>query len=74
MVSRYRPPIPEALLGAQKTAVAEWKTEIPVTSFVVGQRGRGGGSDELRVLFVEEKMSDEIIKVQLADVRPKCLE
>ena len=27
MVSQYMPPVPEGLLGARKTAVAEWKTE-----------------------------------------------
>ena len=42
MVSQYRPLIPEGLLGAQKVAVAEWKTEIFVTLSVVGQRERGG--------------------------------
>ena len=42
MVSRYRPPMPEGLLGAQKVAVAEWKTEILVTSCVVGKREWGG--------------------------------
>ena len=42
MVSRYKPPMPEGLLGAQKVAVAEWKTEIFLTSSVVGQRERGG--------------------------------
>jgi hypothetical protein len=42
IVSRYRPPIPEELLGAQKTAVAEWKTEIFSTFSVVGQEERGG--------------------------------
>jgi len=42
MVSWYRPPIPEGLLGAQNVAVAEWKTDIFVTLLVVGQRGRGG--------------------------------
>lgn len=42
MVSRYRPPTPERSLGAQKTAVAEWKTEMFVAVSVVGQRVRGG--------------------------------
>ena len=42
MVSRYRLPIPEGLLGAQKVAVAEWKTEIFATLIVVGHRERGG--------------------------------
>jgi hypothetical protein len=42
MVSRYRLPMPEGLLGAQKTAVAEWYTEIFSTLSVFGQSERGG--------------------------------
>ena len=42
IVSRYRPPTPEGILGVQKTAVAEWKTEISSMSSVVGQRERRG--------------------------------
>ena len=42
MVSRYRLPVLEGLLGAQKVAVAEWNTEIFVMLSVVGQREREG--------------------------------
>ena len=42
IVSRYRLPMPEGLLGAQKVAVTEWKTDILSTLSVVGQRGSGG--------------------------------
>ena len=42
IVSRYSPPIPEALLGAQKTALAECKTEISSMDSVVGQVEMGG--------------------------------
>ena len=42
MVSWDRPSIPEGLLGAQKVAVAEWKTDILVALSVVGQREREG--------------------------------
>ena len=42
MVSWYRPPVPDMPLGAQKTAVAEWNTEIFSTTSVVGQRERAG--------------------------------
>jgi len=41
-VSRYSPPIPEGLLGAQKTALAEWKTEMLSMSSIVGQAEMGG--------------------------------
>ena len=34
--------MPEGLLGAQNTAVAEWKTAIFLTLFVVGHRESGG--------------------------------
>ena len=42
MVLRDRPPIPEGLLGVQKVAVAEWKTDILVALSVIGQREREG--------------------------------
>ena len=42
MVSQYRPPMPEGLLGVQNTAVAEWKTEILLTFSVLGQSKREG--------------------------------
>ena len=42
IVSRYRLPTPEGLLGAQKVAVAEWKTDIFTMSSVVEQRWSGG--------------------------------
>ena len=42
IVSWYSPPMPEELLGAQKTAFAEWKTEMSSTSSMVGQVEMGG--------------------------------
>ena len=42
IVSRYNPPIPEGLFGAQNVAVAEWNTCIFVVLLVVGQSERRG--------------------------------
>lgn len=42
IVSRYSPLIPEGLLGAEKIALAEWKTEISSADSMVGQEVMGG--------------------------------
>jgi len=34
----------------------------------------GRESNEFRVLFIKEKISNEVFKVQLANMRPECLE
>ena len=42
IVSRYSPPMPEGLLGAEKVAFAEWKTNMSSTASTVGQAEMGG--------------------------------
>ena len=74
MVLRYNLPMPEGLLGAQKTAAAEWNTWIFVALIVVGQQVRGGGSVECLILFIEEEVPDKLIEVCLTYVFTECLE
>ena len=47
IVSRYRPPIPEGLLGAEKMALAEWKTDISSAASTVGQTDMEGAPVEV---------------------------
>jgi hypothetical protein len=43
--------MPEELLGVEKVALAEWKTDIPSTSSTVGQVEIGGVPVPVKVGF-----------------------
>ena len=65
--------MPEVLFGAQKMVVAEWNTWMFVMLPVTGQWERGG-SIEHKILVVEKKVPDKVVKVHLSYMLPECVE
>ena len=57
----------ERLLGTQNTAVAEWKTDI-LDVLCGWAEMKGRDSSKHWILVIEEKVSDEIIKVHLTNM------